>query len=131
MIHHQALLDGLFVVVGTAAFLATLDESRHQLVLWHVEFNHGSHLVATLVQHLLQRLSLRDGAGETVEDDALVATAERVVDISQNGNHEFVRNQVTLVNIALGSLSQFRTLFDFIAQHVAGRDVSQTVVLYQ
>ena len=77
--NHEAFLDGLLVVVGTAALLAAEDEALHQLVLGHVEFNHRSHLVTTLVEHLLQSLCLRDGAGETVEDHALVLTAKRVI----------------------------------------------------
>ena len=80
MIHHEALLDSLFVVVGTPALLTTEDEALHQFILRHVEFNHSSHLVATLVEHFLQGLCLWDGTGETVEDDTLVFTTKRVVD---------------------------------------------------
>ena len=80
VIHHEALLDGLFVVVGTATLLTTEDETLHQLVLRHVEFNHRSHLVTTLLEHLLQGFGLRDGTWEAVEDHPLVLTAEGIVD---------------------------------------------------
>ena len=68
MIYYEALLDSLLVVVGTTTFLSALDESSHQLLFGHVEFNHGCYLVATLIEHFLQCFSLWNGAGETVED---------------------------------------------------------------
>ena len=87
VVHHKALLDGLFIVVGTATLLSTEDQALHQLILWHVEFNHGSHLVTPFVEHLLQGLCLWDGTGESVEDHALVVTAEGIVDGSKDAHH--------------------------------------------
>ena len=82
-------------------------------------------------QHLLQSFGLRDGTWETIEDDSLVILAETIVHTGQDVNHEFVGNQLSLINISLGSLAQFRTVLDFTAQHVTRGDVSQTILCNQ
>ena len=130
MVYHQALLDGLLIVIGTTTLLAALDEANHQFLLRHVQFYHSCHLVTTIVQHFLQGFSLWNGTGETVKDDALVTTSVRIIHTSQYRNHQVVRNQVALVDKALGGLTQFCTLLDFITQHIARRDVSQAIVFY-
>ena len=79
MIHHEALFDCLLVVIGTSTLLSAEDESFHQFVLWHIQLNHGCHLVATLFQHLLQCLCLWDGTGESIKDDTLMLPSEGVI----------------------------------------------------
>ncbi len=129
MIHHEALLDGLLVVVGTSALLSAQDEALHQLVLGHVELQHGSHLVTTLTEHRLQGLSLRNGAGETVEDDAGMLLAKAIVDGGQDRDHQVVGYQLSVVNKLLGGLAQFRAFLNLGTQHVAGRNVVQSILL--
>ena len=87
VIDHKAFLDGLLVVISTSTFLSTLDESVHQLVLGHVQLYHSSHLVTTLIKHLLQCLSLWNGAGEAIKDNALVSTSKLVIDFGKNAYH--------------------------------------------
>ena len=130
MVYHQALLDGLLIVIGTTTLLAALDETNHQFLLRHVQLYHGCHLVTTLVQHFLQGFSLWNGTGETVKDDTLVTASVRIIHIGQYGNHQVVRNQVALVYKTLGGLTQFCTVLDLITQHIARRDVSQTIAFY-
>ena len=120
MIHYQTLLDGLLIVVGTTTLLSTQDKTFHQLVLRHVQFNHGSHLVATLIQHSLQSLSLWNGAWETVKDDTLVGTSEFVILLGQNANHQVVGYQLTVVNEPLCRLTQLSTILNLITQYVTG-----------
>lgn len=68
---------------------------------------------------------------ETVEDDSFVILAETIVHTGQDVNHEFVGNQLSLVDIGLGSLAQLRTILNFTAQHVTRGDVSQTILCNQ
>ena len=84
MVDDKALLNGFLVVIGTSTLLSAQYQALHQLLLRYVELQHGCHLVAALAEHLLQGLSLRDGTGETVEDDTLVLLAERIVHRSQD-----------------------------------------------
>ena len=128
VIHHETLLDRFLIIIGTATLLSAQDETLHQLILGHVEFDHRGHLVATLAEHLLQRLSLRDGTGEAIEDHPLVI-AERVVDSGQDAHHQIVGDQLSLVDVAGGSLAQLRALLYLSPQHIAGGDVVQTILL--
>ena len=131
MIHHETLLDGLLVIIGATTLLTTQDQTAHQLVLGHIELDHRSHLVATLVEHLLQGLCLWNRAGEAVEDHTLVLTTETVVNAGQNADHQVVGDQLTVINILLGCLTQFGTLTDLITEHIARRDMVKTILLNQ
>ena len=131
MIDHEALLDRLLVVVGTTTLLSTEQETLHQLILGHVELDHRSHLVTTLTEHLLQSLSLWDGTGETIEDHTLVLSTERVIDRCKDRHHQIVGDQLTIVDITLGGLTQFGTVLNLITEHITRGDVVQTVLLYQ
>ena len=87
--------------------------------------------MAALSQHLFQRLGLRYGAGETVEDDARMLLAETVVDRGEDVHHQFVGDEFALVNESFGCLAQFCAVFDLVAQHITGGDVFQSVLLNQ
>ena len=128
MIDHEALLDGLLVVVSPATLLSTEEQTFHQLIFRHVEFNHGSHLVATLVEHLLQSLCLWDRTGETVEDDTLVI-AEAIIDTSEDAHHEVIGYQLSVVDIRGSGLTQLCPLLDLTAKHITRRDMIQSVLL--
>ena len=123
VIYTEALLDGLLVVVAASALLTAQYEALHQLVLGNVELYHGSYLVAALSQHLLQSLGLGNGAGEPVEDNALVLLAKAVIYAGQDVYHQFIGYQLPLVDIVLGRLAKLGTVLDFIAENISGRDV--------
>ena len=129
MVDGEALADSLFVVVGASALLSAQDEAVHQFVFGHFEVQHDAYFLTPLGQHLLQRFGLGDGAGKSVEDDAL-----RVLQPVERGGQdvydEVVRQQLTLVNVALGRLAQFGAGFDFGTQHVARRNVVDTILGY-
>ena len=129
IIDTQALADGLLIVVGTTALLATQQEALHQLVLGDIELNHRCHLVAAFREHLLQGLGLRDGAGEAIEDDALVLASEGIIDGSQDVNHQLIGDELALVDEALGCLTKFRAVLDLVAEHIARGDMTETVFL--
>ena len=60
-----------------------------------------------------------------------MTASEGIVDVSQYTDHQLVRNQLTVIDKPLSCLAQLGTLLDLIAQHIARRDMSQAVVLYQ
>ena len=105
VIHHETLLDSLLIVISTATQLSTQDEALHQLILRHVEFNHSSHTVTTLTEHLFQGFCLRNSTGEAIEDHTFVLTSERIVDRGQDAYHQIVGNQLTIVNETFGCLA--------------------------
>ena len=84
--------------------------------------------MTTLSEHLLQCLGLRDRTGETVEDHAFVLFAEAVVDAGQNVDHQVVGDQLTVVDIFFCCLAQLSAVLDLVAQHVAGRDMFETIL---
>lgn len=129
VIHIEALLYCLGVVVGTSALLAALDKALHEFGLGHVKLNHCRNLVAAFCEHLLESLGLGNSAGETVEDYALVLLAEIVVDAGKNVNHEFVGDELAVVDVALGCLAELGAVLDFAAQHVAGGDMVEAILL--
>ena len=131
MVDVEALLYRLFVVVGATALFASLDETGHQFVLWHVELYHRSHRVSALGKHRLQGFCLRDGAGESVEDHTCVLLAEAVVDAGEDAYHELVGDELPLVDIAFGGLTKFCSVLYLGTQHVAGGDVPETIFLNQ
>ena len=128
VIYTEALLDGLLVVVAAPALLAAQYEALHQLVLGNVELYHGSYLVAALSQHLLQGLGLGNGAGEPVEDNALVLLAKAIIYAGQDVYHQLIGYQLSLVDIVLGRLAKLGTVLDFIAENISSRDVLQAIL---
>ncbi len=106
-----------------------MDQTLHQLVLGHVEFNHRSYAITTFIEHLFQGLSLRNRAGETIKDHTFAVTSERIIDRSENAYHQIVGNQLTIVDIPSSSLAEFGSLLDFTTKHVTRRNMVQTVLL--
>ena len=129
MIDNETLLDGLFVIIGTTALLATQDETLHQLIFRNIELQHGCHLVTALTEHLLQSLSLRNGAGETIEDNTGMILAKAVIDRGEDTDHQFVGNQLAVVDELLGCLTQLCTILNLCAQNITRRDMVQSVLL--
>ena len=130
VIDGEALADGLFVVVGATAGLTAVDEAFHQHFVRHTEFEHGVHLRSALSEHLFEGFGLGDGAGKTVEDDTGLF-GEGIVGGGEDVDHEFIGDELTVVDVAFGGATQFGVGLDFGAQHVAGGDVVETVFFNQ
>lgn len=128
VVNIEPLLDCLFVIIRTAALLSTENQTVHQLVLGNEEFNHGSHVMTAISQHLLQCFSLRDSTWETVEDNPLMLLAEAVVNAGKNINHQLIRNELTIIYVSLGCFTQSRTVLDFVTEDIPRRDVTETIL---
>ena len=88
---------------------------------------------AALPYHLLHHLEgfgLGNGAGETVEDDTF-AGAQRIVNACQDANHQIVGDELAVVNKTLGGLAQFGAFLDFSAEHIAGRDMLESIFFHE
>ena len=130
VIDGEALADGLFVVVGTAAGFTAVDEAFHQHFVGHTEFEHGVHLRSALCEHLFEGFGLGDGAGKTVEDDTGLF-GEGIVGGGEDVDHQRIGDELTVVDIAFGRATQFGVGFDFGAEYVAGGDVVETIFFDQ
>ena len=118
MIYVETLLDSLLVIVRATAFLTTVDQASHQLILRNSQLNHGSYLVTTLSEHLLQSLSLWSSTWETIKDNTLVVLTEAIIYASEDVDHQLVWNLLTIVDITLGSLTKLCTVLDFVTKNV-------------
>ena len=100
MIHVKASLDGVFVVVATAALLSAHHEALHKLVFGHFKTHNGIYCHAAVGKQLFQCLGLCYGARKTVENHAFGGSFLVVVEHrGKNVNHELVGNQVTFVDV--------------------------------
>ena len=79
-----------------------------------------------LVQSLVERLGLRDGAGEAVHQEALgrVGLLQAVLD---DADHHAVGHQLAGVHVLLGLQAHLGLVLDRRAQDVAGGDVGDAV----
>ena len=71
--------------------------------------------MSALGEHGLQSLGLRDGAGEAVEDHAVVIAAERVVDAGEHVDDELIGHQLSLVDVLLGGLAELCSVLNLAA----------------
>ena len=78
MIDIKTFLDGLLIVIRTAAQLTAKKKSLHQFILGHIQFYHCCNVVTTFCKHGLQCLSLRNSTGESVEDMLLPPASSSV-----------------------------------------------------
>ncbi len=130
VVYVETLFDGFGVVVGTAGSLTAVDEAFHEHVFGHVEFKHAGYFGVAFGEHGLERFCLGNGAGETVKDDAF-AGAECIVGGCKDVDHERVGDELSLVDVALGSVAEFSAVLDFGTEHVASGDVLEAVFLYE
>ena len=110
----ETFLDSIFVVIASATLFATIDKACHEFFLWNRQFNHCCNLVATFIEHLLQRFCLWCSAWKTVEDNTFMLFTEAVIDTCKNINHQCIGYQLTIVNIAFGGLAKRCSILDFI-----------------
>ena len=129
VIHVEALLDSLLVVVAASRLLSAEQKSLHQLVLGYKQLDHCGYVVSALSEHLLQSLCLWDGTRETIEDNTFVFLAETVIYAGQYVYHQLIGDELSLVDIAFGGLAKLCSVLDFVAQYIASGDVSESVLL--
>src|SRR5574344_382835 len=129
MIYIETLLDSLLVIIRATAFLTTVDQTSHQLILRNSQLNHGSNLMTTLSQHLLQSLSLWSGTWKTIKNHTLMLFTKAIIYACENVDHQLVWNQLTIVDITLSSLTKFCTVLDFITEYIPCRNVTETIFL--
>ncbi len=127
MVDLEAVLDGLEIVVGTACLGAALDHAVDQLILRHLQPHHMVDFLATFLQEAVERLSLGDGAGETVENHPVFCFGVIVDDFFKDLYHQGVRYELSLVDVRLRDLTDWGLAGDMVTQHLTCRDVVQSV----
>jgi len=121
----QPLLDGLGVVIDTAAGLGSSHQSLGHLVVGSLEV----HDCDTSGKLILELASLGDVPGEAIDEVSLgpVVLFHAVTDQLQNG---VLGDQFALGHGLLQLLSAWAVARDLISQQVAGGHVAEPVLCY-
>ena len=99
-------------------------------VVLHAQFDHRIQRDAVVLEHGVQRVGLRHGAGEAVQDEA--ACAIWLADaLAQHVDDDLIGHQVAGVHDRFGAQADFRTPGHFGAQHVTGGDLGDPVGEFQ
>ena len=93
----------------------------HEAMLTHVAARHHIHLLS-------ERVSLLDGPGEAIQDDASLGTGDLLL---HEADDEVVGDEGSSVHVRLGLLSEFGAVPDGLAQHVAGGEPGVAELLAQ
>jgi len=99
-------------------------EAPQDLVVAHVDVHHEIDLDSGAAQCL----GLRNGAGKAVEDEAACAIRLRQA-LLDDADHDVVGDQSAAVDVGSRLQSERRTVLDRGAQHVAGGDLRDSVLL--
>ena len=104
-------------MVGSAAILANT-ASGHTLgddFVCHINIDD----ILNVNAHRVQSLGLRNGSGEAVKDEAVLAVVggESLLD---NADDHFVGNKLALVHVGLGFQTHLSAVFQRFTNHVAG-----------
>ena len=106
MINHQSFLNRFEVVVAATALQAALNQAVNQLCLINLKTKHDVHLGTTLFKHSLQRLGLRNGARETVENHAFLDGFSVIVEHAvEDANHQVVGNEFSVADVGISSFT--------------------------
>ena len=110
--------------------LGAVGDARDQRLGVGSDLDHGVELQALLRQHRAQRIGLRHGAREAVEDEAVLAVG--LVDaLGDDAVDDLVGNQVAAIHDLLGREAHRRPGGDRRAQDIAGRELRNTELLDQ
>ena len=93
----------------------------------HVEVDHEVERIA--VEHAVELLGLMHRAREAVEYEAVVERATGREALLDDADHDVVGNEFALVHEALGLEPECSALRGLLAEHVAGRQVRDAVML--
>lgn len=128
VVHVQALLNSVDIVIGTARRFAALKHAFHQLILVDFEAYHLVNLGVIFLEQFVQSMCLRDCAREAVEYHALFDSIGMPFEIvGQDVNHQLVGNELTVRNDCIGHLADVGSFGDVLAQEFARRDVVERV----
>src|SRR5215208_5347523 len=105
-------------------------QSAHDLLLRDLDQDGGGHLSVQLLHLGVERLGLRHGAWEAVEDEA-VGGLLPLEAVRNHPDDHLVGHQVAAIHVLLGLLADLGPLLDRGAQDVAGGVVRQAEVLLQ
>ena len=105
-------------------------EAAHDLLVADVDQQHRGQLPTQLAQLGGQRLGLRRGAREAVEDEA-VGRLAGVDPLADHADDHLVGDEVAAVHVVLGGLAELGSLAHRGAEDVPGRVVRQLEVLLQ
>ena len=119
LIYFEATLDGLEVVVGTTCLAAALEHAVDEFLFLYFEADYGVYLSAAFLEEFLKGLSLGYGAGEAVEDYAVLSGGLLVEHICQNLNHDVVGDELTFADIFVGETAEVGVAGDVVAEHFA------------
>ena len=130
MVDLQTFGDSVDIVVGASALLASFNHSVDKLVLRNFETYDGVYVSAVFGKHLGERLCLRHGAWETVEDDAFFKHGGvRFEKVGEYVNHKFVGDEQTFGDECVGYFAELCSFCNVVAQKITRRDVVQTVAI--
>ncbi len=130
MVYGQACLDGLFVVVLATAFLAAQEHAFGELLVGHFKADYDGDVRFEHFEQGVELASLGQGAGEAVEDYAVLGVLGAAFEqIFQDLDHQFVRNEHSLRDIAVSHFADVGAACYVVAQHVASRNMEQAVLL--
>ena len=54
--------------------------------------------------------------------------AETIIYTCKNVNHQLIRNQLTIINVSLSSLSKLRTILNLITENITCRDMTKAIL---
>src|SRR5262249_48134416 len=98
-----------------------------QLVVIDIQLHDRIELDVLLVEHLLERFSLRNVARETVENKALLAVGS-VQAIRDHLDCNIIRYKLARLHDAVDLLAKLRLVLDVLAEEVARRDVGDAIL---
>src|SRR5690606_3181768 len=113
---------------GRGRFPGAVDDAVHQDVGIGRDLDYPIQLHALLLEHGVQRLCLRDGARETVEDEAGLAVLG-VEALGDDSVHNLVGDEIAAVHDFLGRKAHRGLLGNGRAQDIAGRELRDAVGL--
>ena len=121
------------LVVGSATGWVdqSAGDSRHQQLVVDLQLHGALQRRFPLTQHAVQLLGLRDGSGETVQDEAVLALLVVFQLALDHVDHDFVRNQTTFVHDLLGLNTQFGFGGNLSSQHVTCGQVAGAELFLQ
>ena len=132
MVHSQTLAYSLGIVIAASRLFAPKHHTLHKLVLGHFKPYDSMYFLTATLHHIFESQGLRYRAWEAVKDDAFGCLVGVVVKFMlEYTKHQFVRDKLSLRNIAVGSAAQFGAACDMVAKDLTRRNVMQMVAVYE
>jgi hypothetical protein len=131
---NHLLLGGVEdLVVGSArgGVDQSAGDSGHQQIVGDLELHGLFEGLLLLREHFVELLSLGDGSGEAVQNEAVLALGVVLQLGPDHVHHNVVGNQTSGVHDLLGLHSKRSLLLDLGSQHVARRQMARAVLLHQ